>query len=290
MRVTLILSRGSPVRSFTLRRAKLGPRGSAVWCCFAGACPCISAIPASMGNVRILFAASQSLISWPVVDHAVGPGIPPSTPTRRNGRLGRPSPFPGLYSTGTRRYGRSEIDPVAVGIYRPQDGSLPISALLAPDLHLNTPIMATADPYASATKQSSAPSGPLHPASLAPGTLILDPSHHAYAAAPPISSALYSGFIEHLGRGIYGGLVDNPAAPSPAELLEKQDKGDERTKGRAAWRKDVMRLMGKDGELGMPILRWPGGNFVSNYHWQDGIGPVKDRPKVGAEWFVDWPC
>lgn len=98
-------------------------------------------------------------------------------------------------------------------------------------------------------------------------------------SAPLVSDKLYSGFVEHLGRGIYGGIVDDPKKPSPASILKEQDKGDERTKGRLAWRKDVVKILAKDGELEMPILRWPGGNFVSNYHWQDGIGPISERPK-----------
>lgn len=73
--------------------------------------------------------------------------------------------------------------------------------------------------------------------------------------------------------------MDNPEAPSPSDLLVQQD-GPGIRKGRLGWRKDVMEVIGKDGELEMELLRWPGGNFVSNYHWQDAIGPIEDRPVV----------
>ncbi|EST07240.1 Alpha-L-arabinofuranosidase, C-terminal [Kalmanozyma brasiliensis GHG001] len=119
-----------------------------------------------------------------------------------------------------------------------------------------------------------------HPAQLTSELLRIHPHSLTHPRTTPlISDKLYSGFVEHLGRGIYGGIVDDPKRPSPASILEKQDKGDDRTKGRLAWRKDVAKILSSDGELEMPILRWPGGNFVSNYHWQDGIGPISQRPK-----------
>ncbi|PWY97771.1 glycoside hydrolase [Testicularia cyperi] len=119
-----------------------------------------------------------------------------------------------------------------------------------------------------------------HPPQLSQHPIRIHPAALTHSRDEPlVSDKLYSGFVEHLGRGIYGGIVDNPAKPSPANLLEVQDKGDARTKGRLAWRKDVMQILAKDGQLEMPILRWPGGNFVSNYHWQDGIGPIEQRPK-----------
>lgn len=134
------------------------------------------------------------------------------------------------------------------------------------------------------------PSKPNHPSSLTHIPLTINPYNLVHPNEPPISDKLYAGFIEHLGRCIYGGIVDDPKHPSPPELLVKQDKGTPETKGRAAWRKDVMQLLGKEGDLQVPMLRWPGGklnalswtdmgNFVSNYHWQDGIGPIEKRPK-----------
>ncbi|KAK8850310.1 hypothetical protein IAR55_004227 [Kwoniella newhampshirensis] len=132
------------------------------------------------------------------------------------------------------------------------------------------------------------PTKPSHPATLSTIPITLDVERLVHAAEPPITDKLYSGFLEHLGRCIYGGIVDNPNAPSHEDLLEKQDKGDSVSQGRLGWRKDVMRHLAKGGELEIPMLRWPGGNFVSNYHWQDGIGPVSQRPKrIELAWLSD---
>lgn len=103
--------------------------------------------------------------------------------------------------------------------------------------------------------------------------VVIDPRVKADASAEPVTPLLYAGFLEHLGRCIYGGIVDNDKDPSPKELLVEQGQG------RAGWRKDVQKVLAADGELAVPMMRWPGGNYVSNYHWQDGIGPVEDRPK-----------
>jgi alpha-N-arabinofuranosidase len=70
---------------------------------------------------------------------------------------------------------------------------------------------------------------------------------------------VYGGFVEHLGRCIYGGLYEEG---SPLA----DDRG---------FRLDTLALL---KELRVSVLRWPGGNFVSNYHWQDGIGPKDSRP------------
>jgi alpha-N-arabinofuranosidase len=93
---------------------------------------------------------------------------------------------------------------------------------------------------------------------------------------------LFGAFIEHLGRCVYGGIYE-PGHP-------KADK-----KG---FRKDVLALV---RELAPTIMRYPGGNFVSGYNWEDGVGPVKDRPArldlawmstepntFGTNEFVDW--
>ncbi|MCL2125367.1 MAG: alpha-N-arabinofuranosidase [Oscillospiraceae bacterium] len=71
-----------------------------------------------------------------------------------------------------------------------------------------------------------------------------------------IDPYLYGSFIEHLGRAVYGGIYE-PGHP------EADSNG---------FRLDVIKLI---RELGVPITRYPGGNFVSNYHWEDGVG--KDR-------------
>lgn len=71
---------------------------------------------------------------------------------------------------------------------------------------------------------------------------------------------IFGSFVEHLGRCVYGGIFE-PEHP------EADENG---------FRKDVISLV---KELNVPIVRYPGGNFVSGYNWEDGIGPVKDRPK-----------
>jgi alpha-L-arabinofuranosidase len=71
---------------------------------------------------------------------------------------------------------------------------------------------------------------------------------------------VFGGFVEHLGRCIYGGLYEEGSPLS-------DDRG---------FRKDVLGLL---RELRLGVLRWPGGNFVSNYHWADGIGPKDARPR-----------
>ncbi|HTQ29406.1 MAG TPA: alpha-L-arabinofuranosidase C-terminal domain-containing protein [Puia sp.] len=75
-----------------------------------------------------------------------------------------------------------------------------------------------------------------------------------------IDPLLYGNFTEHLGRCIYGGIYD-PASP--------QANAD-------GFRKDVIAAT---KNLGVSIIRWPGGNFSSGYHWMDGIGPRENRPK-----------
>jgi alpha-L-arabinofuranosidase len=76
----------------------------------------------------------------------------------------------------------------------------------------------------------------------------------------PIDPKVFGGFVEHLGRCVYGGLYE-----------EGSPLADER-----GFRKDVLGLL---RELRLGVLRWPGGNFVSNYHWADGIGPKAGRPR-----------
>jgi alpha-L-arabinofuranosidase len=75
-----------------------------------------------------------------------------------------------------------------------------------------------------------------------------------------IDRKLFGGFVEHLGHCVYGGLYE-----------EGSPLADER-----GFRKDVLGLL-RDLRLG--VLRWPGGNFVSNYHWEDGIGGKDARPR-----------
>jgi alpha-N-arabinofuranosidase len=77
----------------------------------------------------------------------------------------------------------------------------------------------------------------------------------------PLDRNLFGSFLEHLGRAIYQGIYD------PASSLADG----------AGFRKDVMEEVRR---LGVPIIRYPGGNFVSGYNWLDGVGPKKDRPRV----------
>ena len=84
-----------------------------------------------------------------------------------------------------------------------------------------------------------------------------------------IDRKIYGNFIEHLGRCIYGGIYEEGSALSDKE----------------AFRKDVLQAA---QDLKVSILRWPGGNFSSGYHWQDGIGPKDSRPrKFDLAWFAE---
>src|SRR6202790_4922797 len=93
---------------------------------------------------------------------------------------------------------------------------------------------------------------------------------------------LFGAFREHLGRCVYGGIFE-PGHP----------QADER-----GFRRDVLDLV---RELGPTIMRYPGGNFVSGYNWEDGVGPVESRPRrldlawkstetnrFGTNEFIDW--
>jgi alpha-N-arabinofuranosidase len=87
-------------------------------------------------------------------------------------------------------------------------------------------------------------------------TRIIADAHREIGRLDP---RVFGGFVEHLGRCIYGGLYD-----------EGSPRSDEQ-----GFRTDVLDLL---GELRLSVLRWPGGNFVSNYHWQDAVGEAKLRP------------
>ena len=75
-----------------------------------------------------------------------------------------------------------------------------------------------------------------------------------------IDPRLYGSFIEHLGRAVYGGIYE-PDHPTADE---------------DGFRQDVLALV---RELNVPLVRYPGGNFVSGYRWEDGVGPVGARPR-----------
>jgi alpha-N-arabinofuranosidase len=97
-----------------------------------------------------------------------------------------------------------------------------------------------------------------------------------------IDPRIYGSFIEHLGRAVYGGIYE-PDHP---------------TADRNGFRRDVIE---KVRELGIPVVRYPGGNFVSGFNWEDSIGPRDKRPKrldlawgttetneVGLHEFAEW--
>lgn len=93
---------------------------------------------------------------------------------------------------------------------------------------------------------------------------------------------LFGTFVEHVGRGVYTGIYE-PDHPSADGL---------------GFREDVQELV---RDLGVSLVRYPGGNFVSGYRWEDGIGPRDERPRrldlawrtiesnqVGTDEFLGW--
>jgi alpha-N-arabinofuranosidase len=90
-----------------------------------------------------------------------------------------------------------------------------------------------------------------------PTTLTLHTAYRIGAVDPRI----FGGFLEHMGRAVYQGVYDPTSAHADAE----------------GFRKDVLAAL---GPLSMTVMRYPGGNFVSGYHWQDGVGPREKRPTV----------
>ena len=81
-----------------------------------------------------------------------------------------------------------------------------------------------------------------------------------------IDKNIYGNFVEHLGRCVYGGIYD-----SSSKLSDKN-----------GFRKDVLSAV---KELHPTIVRYPGGNFVSNYNWLDGVGPKSERiPRLELAW------
>jgi len=85
--------------------------------------------------------------------------------------------------------------------------------------------------------------------------LVLDPAF----AVGPVDPRLFGSFVEHLGRCVYTGIYE-PGHPAA---------------GPDGLRTDVLALI---RELGVTVIRYPGGNFVSGYNWEDGVGPAGQRP------------
>ena len=77
----------------------------------------------------------------------------------------------------------------------------------------------------------------------------------------PLDRNLFGSFLEHLGRAIYEGIYDPGSKLSDAN----------------GFRSDVVSEI---RHMGVPIVRYPGGNFVSGYNWLDGVGPKDSRPRV----------
>lgn len=101
-------------------------------------------------------------------------------------------------------------------------------------------------------------------------------------AIADIDRRIFGTFVEHMGRCVYGGIFE-PGHP---------------TADTQGFRGDVMELV---RELGPTIVRYPGGNFLSGYNWEDGVGPVEKRPRrldlawfstetnrFGTNEFIDW--
>jgi len=90
---------------------------------------------------------------------------------------------------------------------------------------------------------------------------------HDSEPGPVIPKEIYGQFSEHLGRCIYDGIWVGPDSAIPNE---------------DGYRKDVLEAL---KTLGVPVLRWPGGCFADEYHWQDGIGPRRERPRmINSNW------
>ncbi len=100
--------------------------------------------------------------------------------------------------------------------------------------------------------------------------------------AGEIDKRLFGSFVEHMGRVVYSGIYekDHPTADANG------------------FRQDVAKLA---KNMGVTCVRYPGGNFVSNYNWMDGIGPVEKRPRkrdlawksietneIGIDEFMKW--
>lgn len=97
-----------------------------------------------------------------------------------------------------------------------------------------------------------------------------------------IDRRVFGSFVEHMGRVIYSGIYE-PGHPAADD---------------AGLRTDVLHAV---REMGVSCVRYPGGNFVSNYHWEDGVGPKEKRPRrrelawrsietneFGTHEFMDW--
>lgn len=158
-----------------------------------------------------------------------------------------------------------DVPPERGSFANPQNTTRPCNLLLSssdPAFPLHLTIMTSVLELLTLQGDGDSPRTATHPGTLTSTPILLSPSALVHPNEPPISDKLYSGFIEHVGRCIYGGIVDNDKAPSPEGLLIKQDGG------RAGWRKDVLDIVKKDGELEIPMIRWPGGqHYILESIW-----------------------
>ena len=90
-----------------------------------------------------------------------------------------------------------------------------------------------------------------------PTTLTL----HTGFTVGDVDERIFGGFLEHMGRSVYEGVYDPASAHADAQGL----------------RTDVLGALDR---LHLPLVRYPGGNFVSGYHWEDGVGPRPERPTL----------
>ena len=82
-----------------------------------------------------------------------------------------------------------------------------------------------------------------------------------YTVVSEVDPRIYGSFLEHLGRAVYDGIYQ------PEQKSADED----------GFREDTLELI---KEIDVPVVRYPGGNFLSGYRWEDGVGPKDQRPKV----------
>ncbi len=124
------------------------------------------------------------------------------------------------------------------------------------------------------------PAGPAVPSQAGPAAakITMDPAF----VVGPVRRRTFGAFVEHLGRCVYTGIFEP----------------EHRTADEDGFRGDVLELT---RELGVSTVRYPGGNFVSGYRWEDGVGPADKRPVrldlawhstdpnlVGVDEFAKW--
>ncbi len=86
-------------------------------------------------------------------------------------------------------------------------------------------------------------------------------SLHTAFEVGEVDPRIFGGFLEHMGRCVYEGVFE------PNSVHADED----------GFRRDVLAALDR---LAMPVIRYPGGNFASGYHWMDGVGPAGSRPTV----------